>query len=261
MKRLWTIFGGLLGLLTSVKAQDTFQLAPPFLRYASVFFEKEATIPIQFAQSGTRIHYTTNGAEPTERDPVYKQPISIKKHMITLKARVFGDGFLPSETSEAIFFPSGIPFKSLRHSPPNAQYKGSGPNTLMDNKGGIANHSSTTWMGFQQDTVVIEIVFDKPREVRELLLHLLENQDTWIFLPQKVEVFLQKAKSATPLLITQTGSMSIREKAICHPLSIGLYGHRVDRLLIKIYPLARIPKGHPGEDKPAWLFLDEIKVY
>ncbi|HRG83821.1 MAG TPA: hypothetical protein PLO99_14980, partial [Chitinophagaceae bacterium] len=49
-------------------AQDTFQLAAPFIKHQSVFFNKKASVEIVFAQEGTSIHYTLNGAAPAATD-------------------------------------------------------------------------------------------------------------------------------------------------------------------------------------------------
>jgi hypothetical protein len=32
-------------------------------------------------------------------------------------------------------------------------------------------------------------------------------------------------------------------------------------MLVKIYPLARIPDGFPGGGNHAWLFMDEVNLY
>ncbi len=55
----------------NVRAQDSFQLAPPLLRYPSVFFTKEAVVEMVFAEAGTQIRYTLNGQEPNDKSPIY----------------------------------------------------------------------------------------------------------------------------------------------------------------------------------------------
>lgn len=264
MKRMALIFGWILLVGWSVKAQDIFQLAPPLLKYESVFFEKSATVRLQFAQAETHIHYTLNGATPTESDPVYLRPLHLKKQATTLKARVFGNGFLPSKTIEVTFFKAGLPIAKLNHPPPNESYAGSGPTTLFDNQGGVVDYANPTWMGFQQEVIPVEITFTKPQKVRQLLLHTLQNQDAWIFLPQKVEVFYQKPGNEAWILM-DTKTLDAAQKAghpACQSVLMSLDSRvKTQRLLIKIYPLAQIPEGHEGQGKPAWLFLDEIKLY
>ena len=261
MRYLWilTIFG-----FFSAKSQDVFQLAPPLMVFPSVFFEKEATVLLCFAQPGTHIHFTTNGQDPTEKDQVYQRPVVIKKDVVTLKAKVFGSGFLPSEVVAATFYKQGLKIRKIEASVPHKQYQGSGNATLMDGKGGIVGHGSKTWMGFQQDTVVFQVTLAKPQKVKYLLLDVLQNQGAWIFMPQKVEVFYQKKSTAgwasltTKILDATTKVDDAGCQAIIMDLDKTI---KISQIVVKVYPLAHIPDWHPGKGSPSWLFIDEIKLY
>jgi hypothetical protein len=53
---------------------------------------------------GAVIHYTTNGADPTESDPVVVSGTAVAvDHSLTLKARAFRSGFAASETKSAAY--------------------------------------------------------------------------------------------------------------------------------------------------------------
>lgn len=248
----------------SAKAQDTFQLAPPFIRYQTVFFEKQTAIALQFAQAGTQIHYTTNGQDPTEKDPIYTRPIVLKKNNTTLKAKVFGAGFRPSELVEATFFKQGLPILAIHHPPPHPSYPGSGPSTLIDGNGGMVASSSKTWLGFKKDTLGLELRLAKPKKVKQILLEVLENQGAWIFLPQKVELWGHE-RSSRQLVLLGTTLLDPSQKdnhAACHTMVVQADKKvKTDQLLVKIYPLSQIPPWHPGKGTTPWLFLDEVKLY
>lgn len=248
----------------SVKGQDRFQLAPPLMRYPSVFFEKETAVALQFAQAGTELHYTTNGQVPTEKDPVYSRPIVLKKHQTTLKVRVFGPGLLPSDPVEATFFKRGLPISNVQHTPPHPSYPGSGPSALVDGKGGIAASDSKTWMGFQQDTVSIALHLAKPEKVKQAFVHALQNQGAWIFLPQKIELWGQ-APGAANMVLLGTLDLDKRQKdthSASHALVVKTEKRlKTDHYLLKIHTLSKIPDWHPGKGKSPWLFLEEVNVY
>jgi Fn3 associated len=70
-----------------------FQLAPPVLKYSSAFFIKSVTASLKFEQSATKIYYTLDNTEPTEKSSVYVLPLVITKNLSTLKAKVLGKGF------------------------------------------------------------------------------------------------------------------------------------------------------------------------
>lgn len=254
----------LLMLQLPLPAQNTFQLAPPYLQYESVFFEKVAVIRLEFAQAGTQIHYTTNGLAPTEKDPVYRKPLRIRKHATVLKAKVFGAGFLASEEVSVRFYQQGKPIQNISTTLPHARYPGSGKSCLIDGKGGNTSLSSPNWMGFQGEAVLIELDLGKIQQVQEILLQVLENQGAWVFQPQKIAIYSVHAGSDEWVLQDQKtiNSTEKAEKSQCIALTFQLSKPvNTDRIILKIDPLAQLPEWHPGHSNPAWLFLDEIKIY
>lgn len=264
MKNLLLKYALFFFVLPFSQAQNVFQLAPPYLRYESVFFEKSATVKLEFAQSGTKIHYTTNGQEPTNRDPVYTKPIQVKKNLTTLKAKVFEAGFLPSEVVEATFYKQGLAIESISTTLPHERYPGSGKTALIDGKGGNKILGSNTWMGFQTDTVLLKATFANPQKVKQVMLHVLQNQGAWIFLPQKIEVHGAINGSNSWVLLGQKSFEPSKkaEKDQCRAIFIDLKEcPKTTQIILKVYPLATLPDWHPGKGNAAWLFMDEVKLY
>ncbi len=265
MSRFLLIFVLFSLVFSSVFAQDTFQLATPYLEYSSVFFEKKCTVAMTLAEPGTQIHYTTNGKIPTLKDPLYVAPISIKKTK-TLKAKAFGSGFYPSEVAEATFFKAGIKIDSINHDSPNPKYAGSGPNTLIDGQGGEVRFSDNCWMGFNEKVLTCTLTMSKPHRIKRVMIHALSNQNAWIFLPQEVEIHLRESASnrftSVDTVIKELGiginAEALNTTAIWVDLPRSM---KITQIILKIYPRAEIPDWHPGAGTGAWLFLDEIKLY
>ncbi|MFM9952140.1 MAG: FN3 associated domain-containing protein [Saprospiraceae bacterium] len=264
MKHLLLKYALFFFVLPFSQAQNVFQLAPPYLQYESVFFEKAATVKLEFAQADTKIHYTVNGQEPSERDPVYTKPIRIKKNHTTLKARVFGIDFLPSEVVAATFYKQGLAIESISTTLAHERYPGSGKTALIDGKGGNKSLSSNTWMGFQADTVLLMITLTKPQKAKQVMLHVLQNQGAWIFLPQKAEVYGAKNGSNEWVLLGQQSFETSKkaEKDQCRAIFLDLEKcPKTTQIILKIYPVASLPEWHPGKGNAAWLFMDEVKLY
>lgn len=243
-------------------AQDTFQLAAPFIKHQSVFFKKEASVEIVFAQQGSSIHYTLNGAVPVETDAVYTKPLVIKKNFTAVKARVFGKGFLASETEQAIFMKEGIPVKSIEHPAPDAKYSGDGGKTLNDNKGGILSLQSKTWLGFLMDTITFTIAVNKKQAVQSVLFQLLQDYNSWIFFPDKAEVYCNMDG-----VMQKQGEMFFakvenKDTKLVQPFVIP-FGKtvRTDLVQLRIYTCSKIPDWHAGKGQKGWLFIDELKIY
>ena len=260
------LFQVLVILLAGLPAmsQGTFQLAPPYLQFESAYFTKECRISMAFDHPNTQIRYTTNGQIPTEKDPVYTRPVLLKKRENIVKARVFGEGFAPSEVVEASFFKAGLPIETIVTTTPHKAYSGSGPKTLIDGLGGWDVFNRKTWAGFQTDTVILELSLAKRQKVKQVLLHVLENQSAWIYLPQKVELFTATKGTGQWEMVGQkiVTPSEKKDQSRCHALSLKIKNPRkTDRMLVKIYPLVRIPDGLSGAGDRAWLFMDEVNLY
>jgi hypothetical protein len=244
-------------------SQQKFQLAAPILKYNSVFFIGSATASLQFAQPGTQILYTLNGEEPTENDLVYQSPIVIKKSFTTLKAKVFGNSYLPSETVQVTFIKDGSKIKSIEQPAANEKFTGNGAKTLFDNEGGIADMHNKNFLGYQQDSIEINVLLEKKQPIHSLLLDFLQDEGSWIFLPQKIEIFYYNNKRknfeilAKKEIFTDTiinGNSCVFEIIKPHKKI------NANKLKIILQPLQHIPEG-PGKGKQGWLFIDEIKIY
>jgi len=244
--------------------QQRFQLAPPILQYHSVFFKDSVTASLQFAQPGTQIFYTLNGEDPTRKDAAYHKPVIIKKSLTTLKAKVFGKGFLPSETIQATFIKDGLKIKSIEESSPNEKYSGNGASTLFDNEGGIADTHSKNFLGYQQDSVEINVTLTKKQPIHSVLLDFLRDEGSWIFLPQQITLFyFDDAKNKFEMI----SKKEIIADTIAKPNGCVFImlktGTKVsaNKLKIVVQPLQSIPGWHSGKGKQAWLFIDEVKIY
>jgi Chitobiase/beta-hexosaminidase C-terminal domain len=185
MERLLTAF--LLFIVYSSFSQE-FQLAPPLLKYNSVFFSGPATFSVVFNQPGTAVHYTLNGNEPTEDDLIYKTPVTVSKRTI-VKVKAIGNGYLSSETISAEFIKNGKPVKSAHYTTPHESYGNAKPDILHDDIGGIPNYRNGTWIGYDRDTVEINIELKKKEKIKSVLIDVLQDENSWIFLPEQVLVY------------------------------------------------------------------------
>ena len=82
-------------------------------------------IGISCATDGAEIHYTLDGAEPTETSPLYSEPISLTA-TTTIAAKAFADGLAPSETAFAHYVYRELPRAWFNASP----VSGSAPLTV-----------------------------------------------------------------------------------------------------------------------------------
>lgn len=243
-------------------SQSSFQLAPPMLKYKSAFFSGATSFEVIFNQPGAEIRYTLNGNEPTENDLLYSAPVPITKRT-GVKVKVFGENFLPSETVSATFVKDGKAIREIQFSKPNDYYAKSKPDILNDNTGGILNYRGGGWLGYDSDTVNIDVNLKKKEAINTILINLLQDENAWIFLPEQILVYYynDKQKAFVPagketFLHETPGPKECNLREIIPAKKI-----KTDKLKLVLLPLKKIPDWHQGKGNHGWLFIDEIKVY
>ncbi|QIL40501.1 hypothetical protein G7074_15255 [Pedobacter sp. HDW13] len=257
MKYIYLFF--LLFLYCTARAQNRFQLAPPLIKYSSIFFDERLSVPIVFEQPGAYITYSIDGE--TSKAKKYNKPILINKELTTIKARANSKDFTASEIVEATFIKSGIP--AMVHFPEaSGPYKSSKPSILSDNQGGITNHNSPTWLGYDKDSVSLIIETGKVQNLHKVLFNVLENQQAWIFTPSRAVVYAynKQNNSFSEVLGTVSLPMVQNTKVQCRAITMKLIPSNTDKLKLVLYN-TKLPSWHQGVGKLAWMFIDEVKLY
>lgn len=249
------------GVLIPLKAQKVFQLAPPILLYNSIIFKDSAVLTMKFAMPGASVHYTLDGSEPSLVSAEYKAPIIVKKNGTVVKAASFCTGFTSSNTVTANFVKSGKPIASIDGSKPNLKYPGRNSEVLYDLQAGGMAFGNGDWMGFNEDTVLLNVHLYKKERVDSISVHALRSQESWIFLPQKINYY-QIGKHGNR---KQLGSLIFplpeeKEKSDIFILTMSLEQLNIKDLQIEIITLDKIPDWHDGKGKHAWFFVDEVLV-
>ena len=249
-------------LMKDCFGQPSFQLAPPMLKYKSAFFSGTTSFEVIFNQPGAEVRYTLNGNEPTENDRLYSMPVPITKRT-EVKVKAYGKDFLSSETVNIQFIKDGKEIRQVTFSKPNEYYANSKANILYDNIGGIINYRSGGWLGYDSDTVTIVIDLKKKETINTVLISLLQDENSWIFLPEQILVFYYNDKQKT---FVPTGKeVFVHETAgpkQCNMREItSAQKIKTDKLKLVLLPLKKIPDWHQGKGNHGWLFIDEIKVY
>ena len=243
-------------------SQPSFQLAPPMLKYESVFFTSNASFEVVFNQPGVEVHYTMNGNEPTENDAVYAGVVPVTQKTV-VKVKAFGKDFLPSETVSATFINDGKAIKRIQFSKPNDSYTNAKADILNDNIGGIVNYRSGTWLGYDSDTVTITVELVKKEKINSVLINLLQDINSWIFMPEALFVYYYDDVQKKYLPVGKekyahdkpgAKQCNIEQISPSSPIS-------AQKLKMVLLPVKKIPDWHNGKGNHGWLFIDEIKVY
>jgi len=143
---------------------------------------------------------------------------------------------------------------------PNSKYPGQGGAFSLVN--GVYSQKGLSypdWLGWVGDDLEATIDLGKTTSFDSVRIHTLDQNGSWVYLPQYVEVLVSNDGND----FTSVGKSST---FVGDTLTMGWINvltpkesSRFIKLVAKNYGL--IPDGKPGAGNKAWLFADEIQVY
>lgn len=185
----------------------------------------------------------------------YVKPVLIKKSTVL-------NAYIKNNTGikQTFSFNKATGKKASITTPPNEKYPGqvgafSLVNGVYSNKG----LSFPDWLGWIGEDMNATIDLRKQTPVDSLRVHTLDQNGSWIYLPQYVEVltstdgkkFTAAGRSSAFVKDTLTmGWITVQiPKQVC----------RYIKIVAKNYGV--IPDGKPGAGNKAWFFADEIQIF
>lgn len=206
---------------------------------------------------GSYMVYTTDGSHPNLESTRYTAPIPIT-HSLQLQAAVVEYGKIkslqPAAQSFAMHKATGANVQWTQA--PATAYAANGPQSLTDGIRGT-HALGRAWQGFSGTDMEATIDLQEPTTVRKLSLGFLQHYKDWIFLPDSVQYY----GSADGKNFTRLGTVHnliVRDAPQCmQDFQLVVPGMPAYRYLKAIAKKVNCPKGHPGEGKPGWLFVDE----
>ncbi len=144
--------------------------------------------------------------------------------------------------------------------PPSKGYPGNGGafglvNGVVSEKG----INSIEWLGFAEgQDCEATIDLGSVQDISETKIHTLDQQGSWIYLPQAIDIYTSNDGINFTLQNSKTNFVAdtLRMKYVVN--SFDKINCRYVRLHIKNY--GQIPNGQPGSGHQAWLFVDEIQI-
>lgn len=135
---------------------------------------------------------------------------------------------------------------------PNPKYNNNGSLNLVDGITGSLPWKGSQWLGF--DTTYIEFIVDLEavRSIREVKLGFLDQNGSWIYLPETVEIQIAKASKWKGVKVFQK-----RVDSSDFRIPVKKKGRYV-RVIVRA--MQTIPEGQEGGGFAPWTFIDEIQL-
>ena len=206
------------------------------------------------------IYYTLDGTEPTTASLKYTEPVSITEtaDFQAVVIRPEGKSKVVNKKisfNKATYCPIELTFQ------PSEKYKFGGAITLVDGMKGNDSYATGAWLGFVGGNVEAIIDLGQESEIKQVATNAIVDMSAWIMGSTGLVVsvsddnkeFREVAAKDIP------AETNIDKKGVeNYEITFDPVKARYVKVVIKRSPA--LPKGHAGEGKAAYMFIDEIEV-
>ncbi len=233
------------------------QLKPPLMTTEKTLFETEQRVAFYDQVKGQIIRYTLDGSEPDSTSTLFDREIIIDKSL-TLKARIFKEGWLPSDVFEEDFFKVNKTITDYTmETQPSNRY--SGVHKLFDFEEGTTNFADGKWLGFSGNDLVFSTQLAPGESIKNVTVSCMESIGGWIIYPKRVRVMGLNQQGA----YEEVGRYNYRPKNIptentkkSFTVPVALQNHTALKVIVE--NVQKLPDWHPAAGEDSWLFVDEI---
>ncbi len=252
-------FGSAIGDRPVTKIDDHKICAAPTLFSVSKTFSDELKVTMTSHTPGSQIYFTTDGSEPTTESTLYSEPVVIKKST-QFKVKTIHPEWGSSATITSEYHQTDPNVSIELVSPYNQLYAAGGDLALIDQIRGNTNFKTGTWQGYYNTDFEAIISYKKPPMMNKAGIGFIQDQGSWIFLPQQVDFYVSENKADWVLVGSQMNKTDQKISPIIQEFSINMYPKRVKYLKIVAKNAGPCPDWHLGAGGATWLFADEIWV-
>jgi hexosaminidase len=143
---------------------------------------------------------------------------------------------------------------------PSRNYPGLGAFSLVNGIRSAKGLASTDWLGFLGGDIDATIDLGKPESFTSVALHTLDQNGSWIYLPQSVEI--QVSDDGQNFRIIGSSKEFARDNPTMTQGWITVRVPETRARFIRVFAknYGTIPEGQPGAGTRAWVFADEVQV-
>ena len=197
---------------------------------------------------------------PDKAYELYRGPI-LTDRAISFTAYAVMDSLLPSNDSRAAFFKIHHDWTISIKDPCSSQYTADGDLALIDGQRGGSNFRTGSWQGYYGVDFEAVIDMGKIIKIGKISASFLQDQRSWIFMPEKVEFSVSgNARDYRNIAIIENDiADNIPEAIIMEFLKDGMK-ETCRYIRVRATNRGTCPDWHVGAGEKAWIFIDEITV-
>ena len=206
------------------------------------------------------IYYTLDGTEPTTASLKYTEPVAITEtaDFQAVVIRPEGKSKVVNKKisfNKATYCPIELTFQ------PSEKYKFGGAITLVDGMKGNDSYATGAWLGFVGGDVEAIIDLGQETEIKRVATNAIVDMSAWIMGSTGLVVSVSDDNKEFREVAVKDipAETNIDKKGVeNYEITFNPVKARYVKVVIKRSPA--LPKGHAGEGKAAYMFIDEIEV-
>jgi hypothetical protein len=236
----------------------------PYSEPEKLTFTDSVLVRLKSYFPGETIMYTDEcpGCTSVTRDPVhYTSPFVVTSSDCIVSWAE--DKSLKTRSGENkscfIQIPEGRKIKVVPK--PDNQYTAGGPEALIDGQHGVTNFHLGKWTGYQGQDFEAVVDLGDIQNVKSVHAEFLLDQNSWVFLPQYVDIYLSD-DSIHFNRIAHIDSYSSKKDPNAELKNIGLSNINKHARYVKVFAkqFGKLPSWHDSSGEDSWLFIDEIDI-
>jgi len=166
---------------------------PPAINPICFEIEEGDTITVSISSSdeNSRIYYTIDGSEPSEKSKIYEGAFKINTSTL-VKAVSITEKQEKSSVTHVKYQKVAKRMQVQLKYQPNSKYMSRGEKILIDKHLGSKNYSDGKWLGFDGNDFDVTINLREIKVITSIGVNFVSNPNSWIFVPQEVSFYISE---------------------------------------------------------------------
>jgi predicted alpha-1,2-mannosidase len=239
---------------------DHLILPVPYIASGSATFKETTEVTLASVVPDARIYFTLDNSTPIASSAVYQKPLILNKST-TIKAIAIKEGMPISQVLVAPFhkIPGDRKIKLLTAYA--SQYSAGGDMALVDGLKGGDDFRTGTWQGYHSVNLEAIITLNKMETINQINVGFIQDINSWIFMPPKVDYYLSSDGKTFTLVATVKNDISPKQGgSIKKEFRATFKSRSAQYIKVIAHNIGVCPSWHKGAGGKAWIFSDEITI-
>jgi len=240
---------------------EEYRIMPvPYFTGGRTFLDS-SEITIGTILDNAKIYYTTDGTEPDTGSDIYSGPFSITETTV-VKAFALKEGLGSSNIITARFSKIPVGHKITLNTEYGSQYSAGGDMALIDFLRGGNDFKKGDWQGYEGVDLDAVVDLGKEQQVNTISTGFIQNTESWIFMPLKVEYFVSDDGKDFSKVATVMNDVDQKQGGAILKDFAADVNTRTRFIKVVAENMGECPEWHVGYeyDGKAWIFADEIVI-